>query len=181
MRYFYYHYPFVFSKEELIIINNTIINNKEALEDLHSKNAIKKCKVHISKYEPLKNILNKALELIYFSNTEYFGYHLYQFSNHDCVNLNVYSDKDKGEYTWHMDGSNSQDFHDIKLTAIINTSDKKYEGGDFKIFCNGEKIVKELKPGSLLIFPSYYNHCVTPIKKGTRKSVSFWIKGPRLK
>jgi PKHD-type hydroxylase len=69
--------------------------------------------------------------------------------------------------------------HDYKLTAIINVSNEKYEGGNFELFTNGPNHIKSLDHlGSVIIFPSYMQHRVTPVTKGTRKTVSIWFKGP---
>jgi PKHD-type hydroxylase len=42
--------------------------------------------------------------------------------------------------------------------------------------------VPELKePGSLLVFPSYIQHRVTPVTKGERVTISRWLSGPNFK
>lgn len=35
--------------------------------------------------------------------------------------------------------------------------------------------------GTVIIFPSYILHRVTPVTKGVRKSLAVWISGPRFK
>ena len=66
----------------------------------------------------------------------------------------------------------------------INLSDpNNYEGGDLKIDTKdlSEESVHtltQIKPqGSLVVFPSYLYHQVTPVTKGTRYSLVVWCLG----
>jgi len=71
-----------------------------------------------------------------------------------------------------------------KLSASISLSDpKEYEGGDLKFrLLRGSKIntivCEEIKPkGSIVIFPSFLDHKVERVKKGTRYSLVIWSLG----
>jgi PKHD-type hydroxylase len=70
----------------------------------------------------------------------------------------------------------------ISLTINLNES-KDYEGGllkfDFgKHSENRYHECIEIKPqGSIIIFPSFLDHCVTPIISGTRYSLVLWCLG----
>ena len=44
-----------------------------------------------------------------------------------------------------------------------------------------EHVVKEFKPGTLLLFKSYINHKVTPVLSGVRKTLTLLATGPKLK
>lgn len=84
-----------------------------------------------------------------------------------------------GFYTWHHD----VDFHrnsgyDRKLSVVIQLSDPNdYEGGDFRF---EECETPQFKTrGSVLVFPSYWRHMVSPVTEGTRHSLVAWIEGPR--
>ena len=71
---------------------------------------------------------------------------------------------------------------DTKLTVIINLSDKKYEGGQLGLFRNEPILVKELnEPGSVIMFKSPISHRVLPVIKGERKTLVFFMEGPRFK
>ena len=107
----------------------------------------------------------------------------YSTEKQNYINYNKYNSKDKAEYQYHTDGTYGHHASDIKLTAILNLSLDKYEGGDFYINPFGqEETVDCIKtPGNLLVFPSWFLHKVTPVTKGERISLSTWIKGPKLK
>ena len=73
----------------------------------------------------------------------------------------------------------------IKLSVTINLSgDENYEGGnlkfDFGPNTQGERFIEctEIRPkGSIIVFPSFTYHQVTPVTKGTRYSLVMWICG----
>ena len=53
-----------------------------------------------------------------------------------------------------------------------------YEGGDFEM--RGSTTPEGQRDrGSVIIFPSYLVHRVTPVSAGTRRSLVTWIEGPR--
>ena len=56
---------------------------------------------------------------------------------------------------------------------------------DFKNYANGPQIKNKclqiLPRGSIVVFPSYMWHRVTPITRGTRHSLVQWNSGPPFK
>jgi len=53
----------------------------------------------------------------------------------------------------------------------------EYEGGELQIN-TGQILVPEKDKGTVIIFPSYLLHRVTPVTKGTRRSLVLSIKDP---
>ena len=108
-------------------------------------------------------------------------------------------------YTWHQDSARNEGGiwpgEIRKLSTTIQLSDPdEYEGGDFQYinfsgvfdkitesnqrsFDLAEKI--ETVPfsgkgkGTLIVFPSYTFHQVSPVTRGTRKSLVSWFHGPK--
>ena len=65
-----------------------------------------------------------------------------------------------------------------KISLVVFLSDTKdYDGGDFE-FQEEAKIPAE--KGSILIFPSFLSHRVTPVTRGLRYSLVNWFIGPAL-
>lgn len=97
------------------------------------------------------------------------------------IQYTEYHAENNGFYDWHhdIDWSNERPF-DRKLTVVIQLDDpSSYEGGDF---CFKGVDNPNFKPqGSVLVFPSYLEHMVTPITSGTRHSLVTWVEGPRWK
>lgn len=84
-----------------------------------------------------------------------------------------------GKFAWHSDiGEGYTNMR--KLTMVISLSDpEEYEGGDLRLFINGELNLGKLKKGEVAIFPSFVQHCVTPVTKGVRQTLVAFISGPR--
>jgi len=85
----------------------------------------------------------------------------------------------------HYTRNNSQVGNVRKLSLTINlNAPGEYEGGDLKFdlgpHCEGERyqICQEIRPqGSIVLFPSFVAHQVTPVKTGTRYSLVLWVHG----
>ena len=89
----------------------------------------------------------------------------------------------KGEqYQWHIDADRTKS-SDIKLTALINVSDTSFSGGDFYLLNSNNPLpVPELNnSGSMIIFNSFTLHKINPIKKGIRKTITIFLRGPAFK
>tara|TARA_R110002167_G_C12275461_1_gene614519 strand:+ start:8 stop:559 length:552 start_codon:yes stop_codon:yes gene_type:complete len=128
--------------------------------------------VHLSKV--LDSYIVKALAI----NADYFGYNLFPISPTKVLNVNHYLKDEK--YEWHFDGSHNP-VNDVKLTLLINISEKKYEGGEFEIFLseNPQVVHSFFKGGDMLLLKSSVLHRVKPIIKGMRKSLTIFLEGPR--
>jgi len=84
-----------------------------------------------------------------------------------------------GHYDWHHDVHwESAGRYDRKLSVVIQLSDPtQYQGGEFQ-FREVETPLAFKQQGSILVFPSYLLHRVTPIENGTRHSLVGWMEGP---
>lgn len=114
------------------------------------------------------NTLNWQFDLVGFSET---------------LQFTVYED-DESHYTWHQD--TIKDFegtsHVRKLSLVIQLTDpSEYEGGDLQFKTGPGDITIQKERGLVTVFPSFNLHRVTPVTKGTRKSLVVWISGPPFK
>ena len=74
-----------------------------------------------------------------------------------------------------------------KLSVTVSLSDpKNYKGGDLQFDLSNPKqknkriitTIENIKPqGSIVVFPSFLWHRVTPVTKGTRYSLVIWSLG----
>jgi PKHD-type hydroxylase len=72
-----------------------------------------------------------------------------------------------------------------KISMTLNLSrPQDYDGGELKFDFGPHseigrfKICDEIKPqGSIIVFPSFLPHCVTPVTRGTRYSLVMWVCG----
>jgi hypothetical protein len=79
-----------------------------------------------------------------------------------------------GHYDWHEDHAEGGNFSLRKLSFVIPLNDG-YEGGEFRLFHHP---VAEQAKGTMIVFPSYKTHCVSPVTKGERWSLVGWVTGP---
>jgi PKHD-type hydroxylase len=85
---------------------------------------------------------------------------------------------DGGHYTWHRDTLAPVNGMQRKLSMVVLLNDSsEFEGGKFELE-NENDFLGLHKAGSIVVFPSYLNHRVTPVTKGTRYTATCWINGP---
>lgn len=98
------------------------------------------------------------------------------------IQYTEYDESDKGHYDWHHDIHWSQDkAFDRKLSITVQLTDgSEYEGGNFEFNEVANPDVTQSKNlGTVLVFPSYLQHKVSPVTKGKRISLVGWFEGPR--
>ena len=86
-----------------------------------------------------------------------------------------------GKYGKHIDRAMNIPVRKLSISIQL-TNPKKYEGGELKLY-NGKKegSVMDKEQGTLIIFPSYILHEITPITKGERDSLVTWVTGKQFK
>ena len=178
----YYCWNDVISSNDIKEINSLVKKHREDKEEDKTlkANVSKTSTVYHIKFKYLKNLLKNAVSSIITGNRYNYGFDIFEFDDEDKLNFNIYEKNQ--EYDWHRDVDNSK-FVDVKLTALINVSDQKFTGGEFFLLNHKEPtLVSELnKLGSMIIFNSFILHKVKPVLKGTRKTLTIFIKGPSFK
>jgi PKHD-type hydroxylase len=80
-------------------------------------------------------------------------------------------------YTWHQDLGIGQT-STRKLSVVVQLSDPStYRGCNLEMYREGEPAAVERNQGTVLIFPSWTLHRVTPLEEGIRYSLVAWISG----
>ena len=121
---------------------------------------------------------NKMFEYGKFANIECKWDFL--IDNHEAVQYAEYGIGQK--YNWHVDvfplsGAPS----DRKITVVCLMNDpSEFEGGLLQLRMYQE-FTPELKMGSIIAFPSFLEHQVTPVTKGIRYTATMWLSGPRFR
>lgn len=89
--------------------------------------------------------------------------------------------EEKDYYDMHIDMSYNS-FHNRKLSFSIQLDDPEtYEGSDLLIHTQREGVSTKRTQGTMIAFPSYVVHQVTPITSGERRSLVGWVCGPTFK
>jgi PKHD-type hydroxylase len=179
MKYDFYYHTNVLSNEECETIRSNVIRDiDDSWNDSPAHGVIKSAKTTVVQWNKAKSYLSKVEDLAHLTNENYFGFSVNKYHDFSTVNYNEYSSG--CEYGWHSDALKSESCSDIKLTVIVNITTEPYSGGEFQLFLNQERTISSLNaPGSVIVFPSWIQHRVTPVTSGIRKSLSFWIIGPK--
>jgi len=181
MKYDYYFNTNVLTHEECKSIQSNLNRDITAgWQDSPADGVIKTAKTSIVQWNKAKEYLSTIEDLAHMTNENYFGFNINRYHNFSAVNYNEYSSEQKQEYGWHADGYKLDKQSDIKLTVIVNISTESYTGGKFQLFLNNEMTMDAMNDtGTMIVFPSWIQHRVTPVTSGTRKSISFWLIGPK--
>jgi PKHD-type hydroxylase len=128
--------------------------------------------------EDLKWFFKKLDSAILKINREVFNFKLIGYYN---IMYFIYNDFENGQYKFHPDTAEGRlGVRKLSLSLILNEPGTDFEGGDFLFNLGNESKPHKasLKRGSMVLFPSYMLHAVSPVTKGTRKSVVVWVEGP---
>ena len=125
------------------------------------------------------------------------GFDLNYISQIEMLKYTAVEEEDKrgDHYDWHTDAeilpnyNTPQMFVECpkftrKITVILQLSDSEdYEGGNLEVANpDGSNALAEFslaarQAGTVIVFPSYLQHRITPVTKGERKSVVMWMNG----
>jgi len=99
-----------------------------------------------------------------------------QFTEYDAEHGGYY--KSHHDIDWQASAS-----YDRKLSIVVQLSDPEtYKGGELSFSEVQNPIRSDLrKRGTIIVFPSYLQHEVSPVTEGTRYSLVSWVWGPRWK
>ncbi len=123
-------------------------------------------------------------DILKYHNQTYYGYDLQGIEH---LQFTEYGEGDF--YGPHLDWGSGlvmgRDDVCRKLSFTVQLSNPdSYEGGDFNLPCDdnfaGER-ERVRQFGSIIVFPSWILHEVTPVTKGTRRSLVGWCLGPEFR
>ncbi len=175
----YIHYRGLFLPHEIERILNFWEKDKIIKATLSGKDEyndeLRKSSVMFIDNTPENNwIYNKLAGLAINCNNERYWFDLLGF--HQELQLTRYSEGDF--FDWHLDfGAGEISARKLSMTIQLSDADA-YEGGDLQFMINNKIENAPREKGTIIIFPSFIMHRVTPITKGTRQSIVGWVSGP---
>jgi PKHD-type hydroxylase len=102
----------------------------------------------------------------------------YSLSGQEETQIGRYKSTDEGYYDWHIDAGAPKNGIQRKLSCVILLNDpSEFEGGILQLKGMEDQNVLD-KQGSIIVFPSFIEHKVTPVTKGVRYSAVTWASGP---
>lgn len=131
------------------------------------------------------DIIQKIYQRVDYLNSVLFKFDLFDI---EPMQITRYDQSNRGFYEPHYDCTVQQSNITRKLSFVIQLSDpSEFEGGEFIYHTHKEEInfskqyPEGIQKGSILLFPSFMAHGVTPVTKGTRYSLVGWCIGERFK
>lgn len=105
----------------------------------------------------------------------------YTLTEQESTQLGRYRGEDQGYYDWHKDTFAPVNGIQRKLTCVILLNDpSEFEGGVLQ-FKGMEDTTVLKKRGSIVVFPAFIEHRVTPVTQGVRYTAVTWAYGPAFK
>jgi PKHD-type hydroxylase len=98
----------------------------------------------------------------------------------ETLQYTVYLAGEGGHYDWHVDHGHTPRRRKLSLVLQLSAP-TDYEGCELQIHAASQIDTAPKTRGSLIAFPSYVLHRVTPITAGIRKSLVMWCSGPRFR
>lgn len=111
----------------------------------------------------------------------------FDLNGYDTIQFTEYDSQYRGEYKYHMDMSLSVDsseeicFRKLSFVVLLDKPEKDFSGGKLMFNTSSENECSEMffEKGSIVVFPSFLIHKVTPVTKGIRRTLVGWILGPK--
>lgn len=162
--------------EEQIITNANVV---DTIDKSREDSKVRKSKVSwIHLNSNTSWLYEKATTYARRVNGEYYRFDIDGL--YESMQFTIYEDTENGFYNWHQDlgvYSTVSVTRKMSMSMILSEPDS-YEGGDLEIW-GSSGIMKAPKiKGTPVFFPSFLLHRVTPVTKGTRKSLVIWFGGP---
>jgi PKHD-type hydroxylase len=118
-------------------------------------------------------------EIVLGLNRQFFGFNL---SGLAPMQYAVYDASERSHFDWHIDYGRErghEQHEPRKLSLSLQLSGpSQYQGGELQGQIRSTIEVAPKTRGALIAFPSYLLHRVTPVTRGSRKSLVVWAQGP---
>lgn len=155
-----------------IIDTAKIIKNNQSINDSSIRDSSIK---FLSPTNDNKWLYQRITDCVTEANSVCFNFDLFGLT--ESLQLTKY-DAPKGHYDYHLDKCVNSTIRKLSFSILLNDD---YDGGDFEILIEKESTKLPKSQGTMLIFPSYILHRVTPVIKGSRYSIVGWITGKPFK
>ena len=150
--------------------DGTVIGNQEQVEDSIRKSKVKWLPNTAEWSWLYEKLAGMAVE----ANNA-----LWKFDLHSIIDDIQFTEYEEGggHYDWHMDIGPDTISH-RKISMVVQLTDpEEYEGGDLEMMLSRQPFAVPRSKGAVALFPSFVMHKVTPITKGTRRSLVLWLGG----
>lgn len=123
-------------------------------------------------------IFQRCTDVIKHLNDNFFQFDIDKI---EALQIGEYNSTNSGCFKKHVDmGYKSQGFRKLSFSVQLS-SGEDYEGGDLRLYGGDDYDTAPKKQGTIIGFPSYVLHEITPVTSGIRYSLVGWAQGPKFK
>lgn len=122
-------------------------------------------------------LFKRMTDIVSQLNSKYFKFDLYGFIEGGHF---IYYKAPTGKHSKHIDIIMNGYVRKLSLTIQLSNPNS-YKGGDLILHTDSIPETAPKEQGTLIAFPSYTLHEITPVTKGERYSLVFWVTGPQFK
>lgn len=174
----FYPYYNSFSEEELRWLNNLqklYDIQKASTGEWADEESIRKSDVKwLIHDEKTDWVYNRLSNIVMMANKDVWNFEIPSIL--DSIQYTQYYENG-GHYNWHTD-TGPYPYNTRKISITVQLSDPdEYEGGELELMLGNKASIMPKEKGCSILFPSYILHRVTPVTKGTRKSLVLWVGG----
>lgn len=177
----YYYYQNVFTESEIATIHSLGEASPQQKGVVTDSGHVTETRISdvswIDQKEESYWLYEKISQLVDEANKSMWEFDIYGY--HDSLQYTTYYGGG-GHYDWHTDVGPMMANRKVSVVLQLTKPDE-YEGGDLQLN-GGSGIIEAPKDfNTMIIFPSFMLHRVTPVITGTRKSLVTWLAGPNLR
>jgi PKHD-type hydroxylase len=174
----YYWFETGFSSEEVNLIVKNAKNyesQKATIIGEDKENTIRKSNI---KWLPVNDEWNWVYDRVSNQIIEA-NKALWQFNLHTIIDNIQYTEYEGngGHYDWHLD-IGPRSINHRKVSVVVQLSDPDdYVGGNLELHPGSNSFAVPRGKGTVVVFPSFLLHRVTPLTSGLRRSLVLWAGG----
>lgn len=116
-------------------------------------------------------LMDKLLQVVTNANSVF----QFDLDSFEAIQLARYDEGD--HYSWHKDLGNGQAQYRKLSLSVQLSAEWEYAGGDLQFIRSDGEWTAPRELGSVIVFPSWERHRVTPVTRGTRWSLVAWSAG----
>ena len=166
--------------DQIVAIGDRLVLEPAAIgtDTVHNRNIRITRTAFFSRNPQTEPIYRKMEMLVRRINEQVYQFDLTGFSEN--FQYTVYEGHEGGHYDWHVDQGLLQVNRKLSFSLQLSAPEE-YEGCDLELFTSTDPARAPRARGTLIAFPAYALHRVTPVVSGTRKSLVIWTQGPRFR
>ena len=177
----YYYFTSAFTETELALLTSLGELTDKEKGSVTDQGKVTETRIsEVGWINPEENsmwLYDKITTMVLEANDAMWNFDLLGF--HDSLQYTTYYGGG-GHYDWHTDVGPGMANRKISVVVQL-TNPEEYTGGELNLNGGNGIITAPKEKNTVIIFPSFVLHRVTPVLTGTRKSLVTWVAGPPLR